>query len=208
MCCDIDLSSAFRVLSRAGVNLQSQPGTKEYLAEVVQALVCLTGTDAMTGLANRRTFEQEATRTLAMVQRDQAAALLIVDIDHFKRINDTHGHTVGDVVIREVARVLKGNVRNNDVVARLGGEEFAVILNMADQNTVRITAERLRLAVAQLADTVPVTVSVGVSCAVRGESKTLEQWYKEADAALYQSKHGGRNQVSEYAHVVPAHAAH
>jgi two-component system cell cycle response regulator len=162
----------------------------------------LAVTDALTGLHNRRYM---TTHAGALVQRaslggDPVAALL-VDIDHFKRINDTFGHDVGDEVLKEFAVRLATNVRGIDLACRYGGEEFVVIMPDTElKDAIRI-AERLRLHVAGsafrapgLAEPLSVTISVGVSC-TEGEGDTQDALLKRADEAVYEAKAQGRNQV-------------
>ncbi len=159
-------------------------------------------TDPLTGLHNRRGFE----RTLAELygegsNRLPSAALLLADIDHFKRVNDTYGHLVGDQVIRATAQVLKGAVKGRDVVARFGGEEFMVLLPDTPGQGALALAEQIRSAFGKLrirrsgSDEViaQVTISIGVATPLAGES--VEQAIDRADKALYQAKNEGRNCV-------------
>jgi len=150
--------------------------------------------DALTGLANRRKLEQ----FLSALPEDAPAAFVMADIDHFKRINDRHGHDAGDEVLAGVARILAQGVRASDLVARMGGEEFAIVLVGATGRHAFDTADALRRAVA-MADIksrhgkIPVTVSMGV--AARRANEAIEDWIRRADQALYEAKHGGRDQV-------------
>ena len=159
-------------------------------------------TDPLTGLHNRRGFE----RTLAELYGEgsnglPSAALLLADIDHFKRVNDTYGHLVGDQVIRATAQVLKGAVKGRDVVARFGGEEFMVLLPETPGQGALALAEQIRAAFGKLrirrsgSDEViaQVTISIGVATPLAGES--IEQAIDRADKALYQAKNEGRNCV-------------
>ena len=126
-------------------------------------------------------------------------SLLLIDADHFKKINDSHGHPVGDAVLRHIARLMSATFRQIDLVARIGGEEFAVLLPAADLASVQRAAERLRSALeAQPATTdagpVPCTVSIGI--ATMDESTAgVDALLKRADDALYAAKHSGRNRV-------------
>jgi diguanylate cyclase (GGDEF)-like protein len=120
-------------------------------------------------------------------------SLLLVDIDHFKRLNDEHGHQVGDDVLRDVARVLSAHARAGDVAARYGGEEFALILADTDLEAAALAAERLRKAVAA-GSTVPVTVSIGAASFPR-HGATGFDLIQTADSALYAAKTRGRNRV-------------
>jgi diguanylate cyclase len=156
--------------------------------------------DALTQLSNRKGFDEFLNRMVFM--RDvfaEAAALLIVDADHFKRVNDTYGHPAGDAVLKALADTLVRNFpRKSDMVARYGGEEFAVVLpDTSPQNAERL-AERTRLAVRELevahgGHTIGITISVGVSQLGRYES--VQSWLERTDKALYQAKSQGRNRV-------------
>ncbi|NTX99760.1 diguanylate cyclase [Deinococcus sp. JMULE3] len=146
-------------------------------------------TDALTGLGNRRQFD------LDLEAMGPGDALLLLDIDHFKRVNDTHGHHVGDEVLQEVARLLEREGRGRDRAYRYGGEEFAVILRDVKGDGLNRVAERLRAAVERhpmRATGAGVTVSVG---GASWASVPLRQLAQRADEALYAAKHGGRNQA-------------
>lgn len=158
--------------------------------------------DALTGLLNRGALErrfEELEREAARTDKVIPYGLLMMDIDHFKQVNDTHGHSVGDKVLREFARVIALQVRTGDMVARFGGEEFVVVMMGADITNAARIAERIRHAVesAMLFDhdgyPVPVTTSVGVACPQAGE--TSEDVLKRADGYLYRAKAKGRNCV-------------
>ena len=145
-------------------------------------------TDPLTGLLNRRGFD-------ARVAEGAQGAMLMLDIDGFKAVNDRYGHAVGDTVLRDAAVILTGTLRRRDVLARLGGEEFGVFLPGLTIGDAREAAERLRSAVAgQLrAEVEPVTMSVGVAISRSGLSR--EALIAEADRGLYAAKQGGRNRV-------------
>ncbi|GGH52477.1 hypothetical protein GCM10011341_17030 [Frigidibacter albus] len=145
-------------------------------------------TDPLTGLLNRRGFD-------ARVAEGTPGAMLMLDIDGFKAVNDRYGHAVGDTVLRDAAVILTGTLRRRDVLARLGGEEFGVFLPGLTIGDAREAAERLRSAVAgQLrAEQEPVTMSVGVAIARAGLSRAA--LIAEADRGLYAAKQGGRNRV-------------
>jgi diguanylate cyclase (GGDEF)-like protein len=152
-------------------------------------------TDALTGLWNRRTFDLRLPQEVARVERSgHTLVLAMLDIDHFKRINDVHGHSAGDVVLRRVADVLRGAVRAGDVIARVGGEEFAWIMPCTDLPGAGPAAERARLAVhaVEIGDA-PVTVSIGLAALSCGEGP--RGLVERADAALYAAKRGGRDRV-------------
>jgi diguanylate cyclase (GGDEF)-like protein len=157
-------------------------------------------TDALTGLWNRRHFDEHLERVLAETDRfGGSCALVICDIDFFKRVNDSYGHDAGDVVLVRVAEVLREGVRTVDVCARLGGEELALILPQTSLEGAVELADRLRLqiealAVAHAGITVRVTVSMGVATYRVGEPGKA-QLFKRADEKLYEAKHAGRNRV-------------
>jgi len=165
-----------------------------WLLERVQEMA---ETDGLTGVANRRTFEValelEATRAFRNGDR---LSLVMGDIDHFKKLNDNHGHQTGDDVLRTVASALRSVSRDFDTVARYGGEEFAVILPNCSEEEALAAAERLRMSVASAATVVPVTISIGVATyPVHASGGT--SLVQAADEALYESKRAGRNRVTQ-----------
>jgi diguanylate cyclase len=157
--------------------------------------------DPLTRLCNRRGLERAVEELNEESQGLRRAALLIIDLDHFKNINDTHGHLLGDKVLRAVAQMLRLNIKGHDVAARIGGEEFAVLLPETTPAGAVVLAERIRQAISKLhvrrADGSEylgrVTASIGVASAAGEE--TLEGMIGRADRALYTAKHGGRNCV-------------
>ncbi|MFM1892171.1 MAG: hypothetical protein RLZ44_1248 [Pseudomonadota bacterium] len=169
----------------------------------------LTGlTDALTGLFNRRYLNQRLHEEVARALRhDEPLACLFVDADHFKRINDTHGHAAGDRVLADLGRFLRQQLRSSDTATRYGGEEFALILPQTDRANARQLAERIRAGVAarpvQLEDgaTVRVTVSVGVAGLPDNPSRNIETaaaaLLEDADAAVYAAKRAGRDRVMD-----------
>ncbi|WP_433335241.1 GGDEF domain-containing protein [Spirillospora sp. CA-294931] len=165
-----------------------------------QQLQAAARTDAKTGLLNAAAWQREADTELARSHRTHdPLALLLIDIDHFKRVNDTHGHLVGDQVLVAVANTLCGQLRDYDVVGRFGGEEFVVLLPGADTVEACRVAERLRGRVRRLAvpaeeGTVTVTISVGVAL-FRMHGEDLIELLAAADLALYRAKQSGRDRV-------------
>jgi diguanylate cyclase (GGDEF)-like protein/PAS domain S-box-containing protein len=160
----------------------------------------LLTTDQLTGVCNRARFFELGEAELARWKRfRQPLSALMIDIDHFKRINDTDGHAAGDEVLRQVALSLQTALRSIDAVGRLGGEEFAILLPSIDVDGAEMVADRLRRTVAALAPvfdgrSIPVTVSIG--CAeLSAEMRDLDSLLRAADAALYAAKAGGRNRV-------------
>ncbi len=149
--------------------------------------------DPLTGLANRRAM----TQLLELLeQTGQPYAVLALDIDHFKRVNDTFGHDAGDVALREIAAILQENSRSGDLACRAGGEEFTLILPDAEQATAAAIAERIRasIEVREVPTVGRLTVSIGVACQQPG-TETAEAVLKQADERLYRAKEGGRNRV-------------
>ena len=161
-------------------------------------------TDGLTGLTNHRTFQQRFADLLERAQRNSGkVALLLCDIDHFKKANDNYGHPVGDEVLRRVARVMQEVPRKIDVPARYGGEEFAVLLDNVDVAQAKAVAERIRIEISKLVvDTdkgpLSVTESIGVA-AFPEDGADRTTLIERADIALYHAKHGGRNQVVTWA---------
>ena len=152
-------------------------------------------TDALTGLANRRLAMEVIDGALRdRSPNDAPLALVVFDIDHFKQVNDIHGHPAGDEVLRKVGAIARRHVRDGDLVARIGGEEFVWLLRQAEPRLVRLAAERLRRAIeaeSGCGPVPPVTVSMGLAYAQPGD--VLDAFFARADAALYVAKHQGRN---------------
>jgi len=162
----------------------------------------LAATDMLTGLPNRRHFLAQLDQEKARVSRgeERCAAVLMIDIDHFKRVNDTHGHAVGDHALRHLAALMRQALRKIDTLGRIGGEEFALILPGADLPAAEIFAERLRKHVAESPAThdklsIPMTISIGVSN-IRADDERAEEALTRADRALYRAKNDGRNRVT------------
>lgn len=162
----------------------------------------LANEDALTGLANRRALFALGQHAIEQARRQQLpVALIALDADRFKRINDGYGHAAGDAVLQALADQLKAHTRAADIVARLGGEEFAVLLPGTGQAAARELAERLRTSVAGLnvrhnGEDIQVSCSFGVTASENGAA-SLEQMLTAADMATYRAKAGGRNRVEE-----------
>ena len=156
-------------------------------------------TDGLTGMQNRRYFDDALREYLHEFRRiDRPVGLMILDLDHFKQVNDTHGHDVGDEVLRAVAACLRGMTRYHDVVARLGGEEFAVVTPNMDVELLARFAERIRKAIANLSimsGNVRLKVTTSVGLAVWDHKESAEDFYRRADRQLYEAKKQGRNRV-------------
>lgn len=199
----LQLETALQLLRQSGHALPSgEPGSPRWMQGLVDALVELSSRDALTGLANRRSFDLALGREIDRVARSGEPALLLsLDIDHFKRINDTWGHAAGDEVLRTVASVLQETVRPMDLVARVGGEEFAIILPNCPEAFGETVAERLRRKVQATSIAVApgrhmqVTVSVGGAFAAPWVRSSAALWGERADLQLYRAKSAGRNVV-------------
>jgi len=158
-------------------------------------------TDSLTKLYNRRAFYKLGEQVLDGCKRyEHPCSVLMIDIDHFKQINDTHGHAVGDEAICSLSQTLRDTLREADIIGRMGGEEFAVLLPHTDQQQALESAERLRQAVASTAITsatgnLQMTISIGAAVFNAQQNATLEQMLITADKALYQAKMAGRNRV-------------
>ena len=164
-------------------------------ASLIEQMEHMASTDGLTQLANHRTFYSVLEKEMARsVRSGEPLGLVMLDIDNFKALNDAHGHTVGDEVLRQVAATLKATSRGFDTIARYGGEEFAVILPGCGLDEAEAGAERLRNAVAEGPTDLPVTVSVGVA-SYPAHSETPRGLVKLADEALYQAKRSGKNRV-------------
>lgn len=154
----------------------------------------LSVTDELTGIANRRGIFHSLHREHTAAERHlQPLALLVLDLDHFKRVNDEHGHAVGDEVLRQVAASLRSEVRTGDLIGRIGGEEFMVVAPQTDTQGAVTLADRIRQAISGHEPPLGVTASLGLACARPGES--LDDLFRRGDDALYEAKDRGRNCV-------------
>jgi diguanylate cyclase (GGDEF)-like protein len=171
-----------------------------YRARLFEKTERLATTDGLTGLTNHRTFQVRLDEQLAQAQRyGKKLALILCDIDHFKSVNDTHGHPTGDVVLKGVARTLQREARNTDVVARYGGEEFAVIMPETDAAGALVIAERIRERVKALrfdagGTALQVTLSLGIA-AIPDHARSKADLVERADACLYHAKRSGRDRT-------------
>ena len=181
------------------------------LRQSKEQLQKLALTDPLTKLGNRATYDRNITQAVASTQRSgNPHSLLMIDLDHFKSFNDTHGHQTGDSVLRSVADAIRKSVREADICCRYGGDEFAVILPDTKASNAVILAERIHKQVAtaslkQPAGRLPMTVSIGISCTRRKSNIHPPQLIEEADRALYLAKENGRNRTEIWRsdHVIP-----
>lgn len=162
--------------------------------------------DALTGLDNRRQLDKRLLQEVSFAHRSKRPlSVLMMDLDHFKSINDTHGHSVGDYVLKELAKIVRSVTRDYDIAGRYGGEEFVLLMPDTPMDGARILAERLRERVdntvisvgkfmSSKADTIKITLSIGIAT-YNGEDKNPADLYEESDIALYRAKQGGRNKV-------------
>lgn len=198
------LDDARALLSHAAQEGSPGPGESPsaYLQRLIDGLCELSARDPLTGLANRRHFRTLLERAIETVARSGDSVLLLLDIDHFKTINDTHGHQAGDEVLRAVAACLARCVRPMDTVARHGGEEFAILLPNCRAHYGQSVAERIRRAIETLViATSPVldlrvTISIGGAFAPEWVRSTAELWLERADLQLYRAKRSGRNRCA------------
>ncbi len=155
--------------------------------------------DALTGILNRRGYFNAMLSLAYLAKRNKFySAVLMIDIDHFKRINDTAGHQTGDVVLKKVADIIKKNIRASDILGRFGGEEFIVFLPQIEKKSIFALAEKIRKAVQEESkDNIAVTVSIGGTARkITGKVETdIDELIKQADTYLYEAKRKGRNQV-------------
>lgn len=172
--------------------------------EAAQRLYESTVKDALTSVHNRRYLLERLASEISFAQRhSDTIAVLLVDLDHFKQINDVHGHHVGDAVLRVVAAAMQRILRPEDLLARFGGDEFVIVTRRITRENAHILAERLRSHIANLSlpleGSTSITISVGMTFAGPEHSyKTPEALLGEADTAMYEAKHLGRNRVVEH----------
>jgi two-component system cell cycle response regulator len=189
------------LLARARSQVRKHRYT-ERLRDNVQMSIELAITDALTGLFNRRYMESHLAASVEQAaSRGKPLTVMVIDIDYFKAINDSHGHDAGDDVLRDFALRIKRSIRGIDLACRYGGEEFVLVMPETDMAVAAMVAERLRrriaaepFAIQQGSRVVPVTISIGIA-ALRDKNDTAASVLKRADQALYRAKRDGRNRV-------------
>ena len=200
----LGLHGALQLLQQSGHALPTRHGAADvaWLQAVIDGLCELSSRDPLTGLSNRRQFELQLASEIDRVARaGEPALVLMIDIDHFKRVNDAHGHQAGDLVLKAVALGLAECIRPMDTVARFGGEEFAMILPNCAPSFAQAVAERIRTHVSDTAipigngEQVAVTVSIGGAFAPQWVRSSALLWVERADQQLYRAKSAGRNRA-------------
>jgi diguanylate cyclase (GGDEF)-like protein/PAS domain S-box-containing protein len=197
---DLGTAAGTRYFGAFLVDLRRRRTIEAQNAALIAQLEQQALTDALTGVPNRRAFDLEAARVIALAKREGwPVALGIVDVDHFKKVNDQHGHAIGDTVLCNVARAIQNALRAGDLFVRIGGEEFGLFLPHATLAQAAAIAERVRNQIAEnpiavTADLrINVTISIGVAALTLDSS--LDAALAQADAALYQAKLMGRNRI-------------
>jgi hemerythrin len=196
----LQISSRNRQLAELNETLEKRVRERTLdLTAANRKLQELASTDGLTGALNRRVFMEEAGNMLQLARRyDRPLALLMIDADHFKRINDTHGHHAGDKVLVQISRTMQQSLRGTDRIGRIGGEEFAVLLPETDQNQAADLAERLLKNIraisiqVETAHPIRVTVSIGIANLLP-QTANIGALLSQADAALYRAKTSGRD---------------
>ena len=200
----LKLAGALQLLRQSGRDVPEPAGIDRvtWLQAVIDGLCELSSRDPLTGVWNRRQFDVALTSEIDRVARaGEPALVLMIDIDHFKSVNDTHGHAAGDVVLKEVAQALRECIRPMDTLARVGGEEFAMILPNCPPSFGHAVAERVRAKVQRRwvevapGETISVTVSIGGAFAPQWVRSSAPLWVERADQQLYLAKQSGRNRA-------------
>lgn len=199
----VELTSQLHALQQENEQLRDRLGQAEQKltlqSQLLQSFQAEARTDPLTGLLNRRAFDEDLVRRMSAWRRRAIPfSLLWVDVDHFKMINDRHGHAAGDELLRQVARTLAATFRDMDLVARVGGEEFAAVLPVTNANEAIIPAERLRRTLATFkfeVDGRALAVSISVGTTAVQPDDDVATVVRRADQALYAAKSAGRNVV-------------
>jgi len=187
------LVSASKVDTRKGIAAVILSDISEQV-KIKKALTLLTLNDTLTNVGNRRFFDQKLDEHITLSQcHNTPFSLMLLDIDYFKKINDRYGHDVGDTVLIEFSRLIKSLLRDGDIFARIGGEEFIVLLPLTTKDKAYVLAQKLRESVQESRGVTPITVSIGLVQYEKGDDDKLI--LKRADALLYKAKETGRNKV-------------
>lgn len=196
---EVELSATIYAALRTKALQDELRQRSQRMEELLSKVEFLAITDPLTGLYNRRYFESVLKKELTEQKRyGQAVSCLMIDVDHFKEVNDTHGHEAGDSVLKELGEILKSSLREVDTVARWGGEEFSIMMPHTDRKGALVTAERvlkdIRGRKFEKLPGSPVTVSIGIACMSK-EINTADKLFNAADLALYEAKRNGRNRI-------------
>lgn len=207
----VDIETKVRAFDAGAVDYVTKPFDAVELRARVRAalrtkryhdlLASRARVDGLTGLGNRSFFDERFSEELLYARRNGGSvSLILLDVDHFKGINDTFGHPFGDVVLQRIAETTRDQLRGHDVACRYGGEEFGLVLPGTDQESARRVAERIRAAIADMRlerkqERVSVTASLGVATSAAGGASSCADMIAAADAALYEAKQAGRNRV-------------
>ncbi len=196
-----------RLHGQLGRTIEEVRIKNEQLEDAVAKLETMASTDPLTGIANRRAFNQAMDRRFAEAMRyDHDLAVVMIDLDGFKALNDRKGHQAGDLILQRTGRILEANCRRSDMAGRFGGDEFVILLPETDLQTARVVAQRVKeefdlTAQALLADADPpiaVSMSIGISCIRHSRPVNPEQLIGHADEALYRAKAAGKTQIVIY----------
>ena len=187
---------AFEDLHRINKEIEKK---QEQLISLNEELKEISNTDNLTGIANRRWFEQQLTQHAKNYNQEGVPfSLLVLDIDHFKQVNDTYGHAVGDLVLAQLALILDTASRENDLAARFGGEEFVLLLGQTAEQEALQFAQKLNKKIEQSIWPTIGRLTVSIGCATFKEGDTEKSIFEHADLALYDSKRNGRNRTTQY----------
>ena len=208
-----ELITNYRLPRQIAVQIKQLEAALENMKQLKKYHESMSMLDELTGLYNRRYFYMQIEAALARSKRfKQPICLLVLDLDYFKAINDTYGHGFGDIVLKDVANSLKEEIRESDILARFGGEEFVITFTDIDRKKGKLFAERIRKRIASLGwkvqgKEVKITTSIGVHClieeALEQDNFDIEALLNYADQALYAAKAGGRNRVVFFACEAP-----
>jgi diguanylate cyclase (GGDEF)-like protein len=199
----------FCIITVAIASCLNEQKKRHVMAELDKAKAQLTElaiTDPLTNIFNRRYFIDHAQSALDQCRKGREFSILLIDIDHFKKVNDNHGHIIGDQVLNGAVAICAAVLRRDDILARLGGEEFIILLPNTSLEMALATAERLRTAVEHSpiktdSGLINMTISIGISACSHKEAASLQELIRRADDAMYKAKDAGRNQVAAWPHL-------
>ncbi|WP_300454961.1 GGDEF domain-containing protein [Desulfobacula sp.] len=190
---------AMRKFGKASIELEALGETVERMWVYTKSMAQQTNIDELTGILNRRGLFDTMTSSAYLAKRNTFnSAVLMIDIDHFKQVNDTFGHQKGDIVLKQVADIIRTNIRTSDIFGRFGGEEFLIFFPQVEQESIHPLAEKIRLSIQEgMRHSVPVTVSIGCATAkIAGiVEDEIHELVKQADTHMYAAKSMGRNKA-------------